>query len=226
MANAAALTLDHAASRLAVKRILAVAWMAVIAGVVVQLAVILIRAWAGATITLPASLTDVAQGVSWSALVCVAIAIGTLASKARPHVAGFAGLIAAPLAWAAAKGVQKGVQALAHLPQDQFTPLFWTICLWKGIEYAILGAGITLLIEQPSSKVSSYLTFGGLLGMLGGSVSVALTIANAILTSAAAIPTHRVAGLMAGEVFFASACCFVIYMAQEITRHISVLKGG
>jgi hypothetical protein len=226
MANAATFQPDHAAARLAMKRILTAAWMAVIAGVAVQLLVIVVRASAGEIIKLPASVAEITQSVVWSTLVCVAIAAGTLASEARPRFAGFAGLFAAPIAWAAAKGVQKGVQALLHLQQDQFTPLFWAICLWKGVEYGVLGGGLALLVGQPGTRATSYLAFGGLLGLLGGVVSVVLNIANAILTRAATLPPYRIAGLVAAEVFFAAACCFVIYMAQVMTRGVIGIKGG
>ncbi len=51
-------------------------------------------------------------------------------------------------------------------------------------------------------------------------MSVALNIANAILTETGAVPATRVATLVAGEVFFAAACALVIYMAQVVTRRM------
>jgi hypothetical protein len=220
MANAAAESPHREASHRKAKRFLAVAWMASIAGIAVQVLVIAARGWAGAATTPAAALAEIVQGVAWSSIVCIAIAVGTLASKTRPPVAGAIGFVAAPIAWATAKGVQKGVQALAQLQQDQFTPLFWAICLWKGIEYAVLGVGLALLVSTPSARAGAYLTLGGLLGLLGGCMSVALNIANAILTEGGAVPPPRIVSLVVGEVFFAAACAFVIYMAQGVTRRM------
>ena len=109
------------------RNIVAAAWLAAIAGIVAQIAVIGVRLWAGGAVQQGGFLAEMAQGVTWSFLVCAAIAIGALAAKARAITAGLYGLLAGPLAWAAAKGVQKGVQALAGAPQDQITPLFWTV---------------------------------------------------------------------------------------------------
>lgn len=226
MANAAASSPHSDASHRKAERFLTVAWMAAIAGVVVQALVIAVRALAGAATTPAAALAEIAQGVAWSSIVCVAIAVGTLSSKAHPPVAGVIGLIAAPAAWAAAKGVQKAVQALAQLQQDQFTPLFWVICLWKGIEYAALGIGLALLVGTPNARAGSYITLGGLLGLLGGCMSVALNVANAILTETGAVPIPRIASLVAGEVFFAAACALVIYMAQGVARRMIGIKAN
>ena len=211
------------ASRAAMKRIVTAAWLAVIAGVAAQLVVIGVRAWAGGAIQ--GFVAEMAQGVSWSFLVCAAIAIGTLASKVKEHIAGLIGLVSGPLAWAAAKGVQKGVQALAGVPQDHLTPLFWTVCGVKGLEYALLGIGLARLVLRNETRVSQYLTLGLLLGSIGACIVGALNILNAQLTGGA-VPTPKIASLIANEVFFISACCMVIYTAQALGRHVGVLKAS
>lgn len=211
------------AARLAMKRILTAAWLAVIAGVLAQMVVIAVRAWFGGAVQAAGFAAEMAQAVSWSVLVCAAIAIGTLASKARASMAGWIGLFAGPLAWAAAKGVQKGVQALAGVPQDQLTPLFWSVCAWKGLEYALLGYGLATLVSASPRRVSSYVTLGVLVGLLSACVVIALNLSNAALT-AAAVPAPKIASLFANEVFFAAACSVVIYTAQVLTRSIGLLK--
>jgi hypothetical protein len=212
------------AANLAMKRILTAAWLAVIAGVLAQMVVIGVRAWAGGAIQAGGFAAEMAQGVSWSVLVCAAIAMGTLASKAREHMAGLIGLFAGPLAWAAAKGVQKGVQALAGAPQDQLTPLFWTVCAWKGIEYAMLGFGLATIVRRGGAKLGSYITLGLLIGLLSACIVIALNLGNAHLAGAA-VPGPRIASLFANEVFFATACSIVIYTAQVLTRSLSALKS-
>lgn len=210
-------------SRLAVQRILTAAWLAVLAGIVVQLVVIGVRAWAGGAIQ--GFFAEMAQGLTWSALVCAAIAVGTLSSKSRAHIAGLTGFFAGPLAWAAAKGVQKGVQALAGAPQDQLTPLFWLVCGWKGIEYAMLGVGLTILVAQPSARTGSYALLGALIGGLSACVVIALNVGNAAIAGAG-VPLPKIASIAANETFFPIACASVIYTAQALTRHIGILKSA
>ncbi len=219
----AAPTADAASARLAMQRILTAAWLAVIAGVAVQLLVIAIRTWFGAAIQATGFAAEMAQGVSWSVLVCAAIAVGTLASKSRDVLAGWIGLFAGPLAWATAKGVQKGVQVLAGVPQDQLTPLFWSVCAWKGLEYALLGYGLASLVANAGRRPSQYIAFGFLVGLLSASVVIALNIASTNLTGAP-FPLPKMASLFANELFFATACSFVIYLAQVLTRSIGLLK--
>lgn len=210
-------------ANLALQRILTAAWLAVIAGVLVQMIVIGVRAWAGGVIEQIGFAAEMAQGVSFSVLVCAAIAVGTLASKSRQHIAGLWGLFAGPLAWAAAKGVQKGVQALAGAPQDQLTPLFWTVCAWKGLEYALLGFGLAAIVGRPEARIGSYLTLGALIGLLSGCVVIALNLGNA-LVAGGAVPGPKIASLFANELFFATACSVVIYTAQALTRNLAALK--
>lgn len=222
--TSASSTDDIDAANAGMQRVITAAWLAVIAGVGAQLVVIGVRAWAGGAIQAAGFYAEMAQAVSWSVLVCAAIAIGALASKARVHIAGLLGFLAGPLAWAAAKGVQKGVQALAGAPQDQLTPIFWTVCLWKGFEYALLGAGLAMIVQRRSAPLSSYLTFGALVGALGAAIVIALNIANAMLTGGD-VPLAKIASLGANELCFTTACAVVIYTAQALTRHLSVLKA-
>jgi hypothetical protein len=224
MTNAAQPSASVAAASLTMKRILTAAWLAVIAGVLAQMLVVAVRAWAGGAVEAIGFLAEMAQGVSWSVLVCAAIAVGTLASKSREHIAGLIGLFAGPLAWAAAKGVQKGVQALAGVPQDQLTPLFWSVCGWKGVEYGLLGFGLARLISGPQAPLRSYLTLGLLIGLMSACVVIALNLGNAA-AAGAALPAPRMASLFANELFFATACSIVIFTAQHLTRSIGVLKS-
>jgi hypothetical protein len=211
-------------ANLALKRILTAAWLAVIAGVLVQMIVVGVRAWAGGVIEQIGFAAEMAQAVSWSVLVCAAIAVGTLASKSRQYFAGLIGLFAGPLAWAAAKGVQKGVQALAGAPQDQLTPLFWSVCAWKGVEYAVLGFGLAAIVGRPEARLGSYMTLGALLGLLSACIVIALNLANASLAGAS-VPGPKIATLFANELFFATACSVVIYAAQALTRNLAMLKS-
>src|SRR5215218_7105790 len=78
--------------------LLRVAWLAVLLGLLLQLALLLVAAGFGTFAGLRPLLAETCKTVSWSVLVCAGVALGRVASKGRLPVAGVSGLLAAPLA--------------------------------------------------------------------------------------------------------------------------------
>ncbi|HKO85602.1 MAG TPA: hypothetical protein VJ140_13825, partial [Actinomycetota bacterium] len=74
------------------------AWLAVLLGLLLQLALLLVAAEFATLAGLRPLLADTCRNVSWSVLVCAGIALGRVASKGRLTVEGVTGLLAAPLA--------------------------------------------------------------------------------------------------------------------------------
>jgi hypothetical protein len=102
--------------------LLFVAAGAVALGLAIQMIILAVK-W-GVFSTPPAARTaaDVLSGVRWSALVCTGVAAGAAVNRFRASVMGLYGLIAAPVAFAVAKGVQKGVAQLSNAEPDSLTP--------------------------------------------------------------------------------------------------------
>src|SRR5690242_10214290 len=73
--------------------IFAAAWMAILLGLLVQIAVFGAKTGAGAKVPGLQLVVDVASGVAWSVIVCGGVAIGTVASKSAPPLMGVLGLI-------------------------------------------------------------------------------------------------------------------------------------
>ncbi len=92
------------------------AWLAILLGLTVQILVLLAKIAAGGQSNRVQLIVDVASGVTWSALVCSGVAIGTVLSRHRAAMMGLLGLVSAPVAWAAAKGVQRGLQSMLSVP--------------------------------------------------------------------------------------------------------------
>jgi len=76
--------------------LLRVAWLAVLLGLLLQLALLLVAAGFGTFAGLRPLLAETCKTVSWSVLVCAGVALGRVASKSRLPVAGVTGLLAAP----------------------------------------------------------------------------------------------------------------------------------
>lgn len=116
-----------------------VAWMSVVLGLVVEGVVIAVQAaW-------PHTLLAESLGkVTWSVIVCSALAIATAASKASSRAVGLAGLLGAPAAFAVARTVQKTVSGgiagvAAAAPAVAAAPGPWELAIAKGVQYAIFG---------------------------------------------------------------------------------------
>lgn len=209
-------------ARKALKRALAVAWMAVFLGIAVQSIVLCVRLWAGAKFEAAQFLASAAQGVSWSVLVCGAVAVGTVAGRARAAITGLVGLIAGPIAWGAAKGVQKGVQAMLAMPQDKITDFFVFMSFLKGVEYAILGAMLGYMVGRKWATLWAHVALGVALGAVFAAGVVALNLQHAAGLGKP-MPFPAVAGLATNEFVFPIGCSLVIYAVQRLRGHIDVV---
>lgn len=124
-------------------RILRVAWLAILLGFAIE-ALLLASAVAFDAYKGPRPfIADLAQQVTWSVIVCVGIAFGTAAGKARPQVMGLFGLAAAPLAFQVARTIHKGMAQALSLAGGGLP--FVSVALvgaLKSLEYGALGWGI------------------------------------------------------------------------------------
>jgi hypothetical protein len=122
-----------------------VAWMSIVLGLVAQGVVIVILRMLPNTL-----LAEVCGKITWSVIVCSALAIATMAAKAGPMVTpgaarlavALAGMLAAPAALATARTVQKTVAASvssAGAPAASVAPGATELAIAKAIQYAIFG---------------------------------------------------------------------------------------
>src|SRR3712207_5242448 len=71
------------------RKILRVAWLSILLGIVLEVLLLVLAAYTGTGGTTPKPfISDLAQKVSWSFIVCVGLAFGSTASKARSGVMG------------------------------------------------------------------------------------------------------------------------------------------
>lgn len=216
-AEAVVSTLDVSAVRIA----LGAAWGSVLVGLVLQFLVSLGRSAAGADWPGIAVLAEAAQSVSWAVLVCVGLAIGTVAARSRSLVMGAIGAVSGPLAWGLAKGVQRGVQALLGVAVDQLTPFFYLVCLIKGVEYAVLGAALGGLTSRAGARLRAYLSLGLAVGLAAAGLMLALQSWNAA-QAGAALPLPKAVGIAVGELMFPICCSLVIWVSASLKRVVGV----
>jgi len=199
------------------------AWLAILLGITVQLLILVAKLGVGGKAPVPQFLVDVASGVTWSALVCGGIALGTLASRQRGAIMGVLGLVAAPVAWAGAKGVQRGVQWMLGAPLETLGPLVYQVGAAKTLEYAVLGILLGRLIYTPRSTLRNHALIGLAVGAVFGAVILWLNHAHAAATGAA-LPAARIAAICMNELLFPAGCAIVIYFVARFADRTSALE--
>ena len=192
------------------RRLLFAAVASIALGLVIQVLVMLaMRKW-------PANpLAETAQKITWSTLVCSALAIGTTARKALPGVLGVMGFIAAPGAFYAAKAVQKSLSQAAS-GAGPTVPTALELAIAKAIEYGIFGLLIALVASKPGRTIRTYLAIGASLG-------VAFTIYLLIrLTSNDPRPAGpALAARAVNELVFPIGCALVLWAANRIGKQLA-----
>jgi hypothetical protein len=206
-------------------RVFAAVWMAIALGLVLQIAVLAAKLGAGASIPGVQAFVDIAGGVTWAVVVCAGVAIGTVAARSAPAQMGFLGLVFAPLAFAAAKGVQRGLQWVAGQPMEKIGPLVIQTGLVKAVEYAALGYVLGLIIRTRRSTPQTHALLGLAFGAVFAAALVALNAAHA-----SPVPAPKAVGLVLNELLFPVGCSMVIYWVAQLSDRTSamerVIAGG
>jgi hypothetical protein len=131
--------------------LLRVAWLAILLGLLLQLALLLVAAGFGKGSSPRPVLAESFRTVSWSLLVCVGVALGRVAAKGRLPLEGVTGLLAAPLALLAANAVHKGVAEAVDAAGVPAGPVpLWVLAI-KATEYGCLGLALEWIVRCPGS---------------------------------------------------------------------------
>jgi hypothetical protein len=199
-----------------VRTILHVAWLAVLLGVGIEITVVVARLALGTTVPWATFVAELAQQVSWAFVVCIGVAIGTMAASARALVSGLLGLISGPLGWGFAKAVQRVVQAMLGTAPDQIGSFFYLVCAIKGVEYLILGAALGHLSEKQTHDWRPYAGLGACLGLAAAAVMIALNLWHGTPMNSA-----KLVGLALSEFLFPIGCALVIFAPLRIKPYIA-----
>jgi hypothetical protein len=205
------------------RKLLHVAWMSIVLGLCIQGLVMLVeRRWPS---SLPAEL---AGKITWSVLVCSAIALGTAAAKAGPAVTGFVGLLAAPMALSAARTVQKTVASAAGgaspaiaaaAPVFVVLPAGAELTIAKAAQYAAFGWLITRVNARPSAGVWAHVAVGAL---CGGALALYALVRTLTATSQPVdIAWPALIARAVNELCFPIGCAVVVWGATSLSKAAS-----
>lgn len=193
--------------------ILKVAWLSIGLGVAIEILLAASAVALGTASGPKPFVADLAQKVSWSFLVCVGIAFGTAAMRARPPVMGLLGLLAAPLAFNVARFVHKGAaEALSVAAGGALEVSPFLLGLLKSVEYGILGWAVGWLGRRPGASLGHHLAVGLGVGLTFGVGIMALLLGKAGWT----LPAVLARGI--NEVLFPVGCSLALYAANVVGR--------
>jgi hypothetical protein len=196
--------------------LLRIAWLAILLGLLLQLALLLVAAGFGKDISPRPLLAETLKTVSWSLLVCVGVALGRVAAKGQVPLEGVTGLLAAPLALTAANTVQKGVaEAIdaAGVPAGP-TPL-WILAI-KAAEYACLGLALNWVGRRAWHSALGHLAVGLMIGVVFGGLFLAVVAQ----TAPTPLSTPSLLARGVNELLFPVGCALVVFIAEILRAHL------
>ncbi|WP_148262425.1 hypothetical protein [Hoyosella subflava] len=200
-----------------VQRIATVAWLAIGLGLAVQILIVVTKLVFGSDLPGVGFLASLAQGVTWSVVVCVGIAVGTVIMRASVTIAGVLGFVCAPLALGLARGAQRGVNELIGEPVGTVTASLALIALLKAFQYGLLGFLLARLVRRHVDRARPYLILGAISGVVFGGIIVTATALSAT-SSGAELTMPDLAGLTVNELLFPIGCAMVVFTAQSVAR--------
>jgi hypothetical protein len=202
--------------------LLRVAWLAILLGLLLQLAVLLVAAGFGNDISPRPLLAETLKTVSWSLLVCVGVALGRVAAKGQVPLEGVTGLLAAPLALTAANTVQKGVaEAVGAAGVPAGPAPVWVLAI-KAAEYGALGLALEWMGRRAWHSAFGHLAVGLLTGVVFGGVFLAVVVQSA--PTPLATPALVARGL--NELLFPVGCALVVFIAEVLRAHVDPATAG
>jgi len=193
------------------------AWLAVALGFAIEGLILGTVALAGGTLAAKPFTADLVQKVSWSFIVCVALAVARTASKASGVLMGAAGLLAAPAGFAIARGLHKGAsQALGLVAAAAPGPPPLLVAGIKGLEYAVLGLAIGWIAKKSWGGVAAHAGIGLAAGLLFGGPLLVLTFQALPQLSAATVVARTV-----NELCFPVGCALVLYASDTLGKRLA-----
>lgn len=198
-----------------VKSLLYVGWLAVLLGLTMEAILVALAAGFGTLKGANPVLADLVQKVSWSTIVCVGLAVGTTAKKARGPVMGLAGLLAAPLAFMVARSLHDGAKEALSVAADAGPgPSLILIVILKGFQYGSFGLALDWVAKKPWGGLSAHVATGLAVGVVFGGAMVALFVQAAPQTP----PAPALVSRAANECLFPIGCALVVYTSKIMKK--------
>jgi hypothetical protein len=189
-----------------------VVWMAVGLALLLEVLILALALATGNSATPLGLLASVLSRVSWSVIVCAALAVTTALSRVAVPASGLAGLLVAPAATLFAKILQKTLtSALAGSTMALPAGVLLGMAALKGLEYLWLGAVLAWLGQRDFGFLAA-LAVGTVTGLTFGAAatvinSMFLDMSNSLL----------LVGFV-NELLFPIGCSIILVGAEKLSR--------
>lgn len=191
--------------------------MSIFLGLALEALLLVVTTVAGTFPQAKPILADLVQKVSWSAIVCMGLALGFGASTTRPTAMGIAGFLAAPLGFNVARALHKGAIQILGLGAAAYTgPSPLLLAFIKAVEYGCLGIALGRVGRRFPGALAPAIT-GLLIGLVFGGAILAIVIADAAHPLTAA----EFASRAINEVIFPVGCSLVLYSTTYLTKVVA-----
>lgn len=192
-----------------VRPVLRAIWFGVLVGLGIQLAVMLVQIAQDQLPPMVRLAADTVQKISWSALVCAAIAAGQAAARAYPGATVLFGLFGAPVAFLVSRSVHKAMlEAMAG--DAGAAAVQWLAAGVKGVEYALVGAAIVALVNRDAGW-KPYAAAGAAIGLV-------TWILTGFLLPAAGNPIQRAVV----EILHPVGCTLAVFASLRLGQRLQV----
>lgn len=196
--------------------LLRVAWLAILLGLLLQLALLLVAAGFGKGISPRPVVAETLRTVSWSLLVCVGVALGRVTAKGHLPLEGITGLLAAPLALTVANAVQRGVAEAVNAAGTSTSPApMWVLAI-KAAEYGCLGLALEWVGRRAWHSALGHLAVGLLVGVVFGGVFLTVIVQSAPTP----LPAPSLLAKGINELLFPVGCALVVFIAEVLRTHL------
>ncbi|CAN5326758.1 hypothetical protein BH18ACT5_BH18ACT5_13820 [soil metagenome] len=159
-------------------------------------------------------MAEVGSGITWSVLVCGVVALDTAAAQPSEAVMGVLGFLFAPIGFAVAKGVQRGIQTMVDVPVADLTNATLAVGAIKAVEYAVLSVAVALLLKKAATRARNIIGLGLLLGTVFGGVIVA------VMATQTEEPLPGLVGTGVDKLLFPAACALILYSASRAGKYV------
>ncbi|MDX6381881.1 MAG: hypothetical protein QOI57_2905 [Rubrobacteraceae bacterium] len=198
-----------------VEKLLRVAWLSIMLGLVMEALILLLTAGFGELPGIGVIAAELAQQVSWAFLVCVALSLGNAAANLRrPALMGFLGLLAAPLSFIIARSLHDGLRkalGVVGTASIGFSIILVVVVL-KGVEYGCLGAAIGWVGQRPWGGLGAHIAVGLGVGIVFGGLILAVTYWGA----SSPLSTANLISRGVNEILFPTGCSLVLFSADAL----------
>jgi hypothetical protein len=196
--------------------LLCVAWLAILLGLLLQAAQLLVAVGFGTAPSPGPLLAETLKTLSWSLLVCIGVALGRVAAKGRLPLEGVTGLLAAPLALTAANAIQKGVAEAVDAAGVPAGPApVWVLAI-KATEYGCLGLALEWVGRRAWGSALGHLAVGLMTGVVFGGLFLAVVVQSA----PAPLSTPSLVARGLNELLFPVGCALVVFIAEVLRTHL------